>query len=66
MAKKQQFTLTEAATEIGCDKATVSRRARELEIGQKLGTVIVVTASEVRRLAKVITPRPASRKKNKP
>jgi hypothetical protein len=58
MAKKQQYTMTEAAAEIGCDKATVSRRARELGIGQRFGPVVLLTAAEVRRLAKIIEPQP--------
>lgn len=58
MAKKL-LNVSEAAEELGCHKSTVSRQVAALGLGTKIGRqMIVLSEAEVRKLAKVIEPRP--------
>jgi hypothetical protein len=52
------MTLAQAAEQIGCDRTTVFRQARTLGLGVQIGKVTVLTPGEVKKLAKVINPRP--------
>ena len=56
--KKNFYTLTQAAAKIGCNKSTTARQAKALGIGQKFGHDVLLTETEVKKLAKVIKPRP--------
>jgi hypothetical protein len=56
------LTLAEAAEQIGCHHATVSRQVGTYGLGTRIGNkVIVLTEAEVKRLAKIIKPRPRKR-----
>lgn len=44
------FDTAEACRQIGCDKATISRWARRLGLGQKIGTCWALTAAEIQKI----------------
>jgi hypothetical protein len=56
--KSKFYTLAQAAEQIGCDKSTTSRQAAKLEIGLRVGRDVLLTEAEVKRLARIIKPRP--------
>ena len=64
--KRKLYTLAEAAKEIGCHKSTTMRKAEELELGQRVGRYVLLTEAEVKRLAKVIKPRPRKCRTRRP
>lgn len=52
------YTVTKAAEKIGCHKSTASRQVKRLGIGFQVGRDVLLTEAEVKKLAKVIKPRP--------
>lgn len=50
----------EAARRLGCSRSTVTRQARALKIGRRVGRVLVFSAADVRRLREVVRPGPGN------
>ena len=63
---KDLISVTKAAKEIGCDKATVSRHCKALGLGTKVdGRVVFLTAAEVKKIKAVVNPYGPREKKGK-
>lgn len=63
---KNLVSVTMAAAEIGCDKATVSRHAKALGLGTRVGgRVVYLTAGEVKKIRAVVNPYGPREKKGK-
>lgn len=60
MLTQQLFNTQTAAEHIGCSKATVSRWARRLEVGQRIGAYLVLTEDEVEKISEHIYPGPGN------
>lgn len=56
--KQKFYTLAQAAKRIGCHPSTTTRQAERLKIGLRVGRDVLVTEAEIKKLARVINPRP--------
>lgn len=54
------YNTVTAAAEIGCNKATISRRCKDLGLGTRLGSNLVLTAGDIAKLKKVIPAKPGN------
>lgn len=52
------YTTADAAREIGCDPATIRRRAKDSSIGRRHGRDWLFTAADLDRLRAVVRPGP--------
>lgn len=50
---KDMITATEAAKQIGCSQATVSRWAKALGFRQKYGSSLALTRAQVAKIAEI-------------
>lgn len=60
------YSSREVATQLGCDKSTITRTATRLEIGQKVGNAMTFTKADIEALRKAINPGPGNPNFGKP